>query len=161
MDNSPTSPPEQPAATPELRWAPPATLVVLGWIGAVAALYWCVRGASEPTGRLLAGVTVLVLASAALFGSRARPRLTADRTGVAVRGLSTRTRFDWSAVSGVRLVHTRRFGRDMPSLEIDARASGDTEDRLMVFGWLDLGADPGDVAEALATLRPAAGGADR
>lgn len=152
MDNS---------VTPDarvLRWSPPAALVVLGWCGAVAALFWCVLGAHEPTGRLLAGVTVLVLASAALYGSRARPRLAADRAGLSVRGLGAPTRFDWSAVSRVRLVHTRRFGRDVPSLEIDARAPGDADDRLLVFGWLDLGADPRDVAEALETLRGSAPG---
>jgi Bacterial PH domain len=136
-----------------LRWSPPAALVALGWCGTVAALFWCLLGAREPTGRLLAGVSVLVLASAALFGSRARPRLTADGAGLSVRGLGAPTRFEWSAVSRVRLVHTRRFGRDVPSLEIDARAPGATDDRLLVFGWLDLGADPREVAEALETLR--------
>jgi hypothetical protein len=41
----------------------------------------------------------------------------------------------------------------MPTLEIDARGPDDRDDRLMVFGWLDLGTDPRDVAEDLDALR--------
>jgi hypothetical protein len=144
---------ERAAGAPGRRWSPPATLVALGWLGTAAALFWGVWGAAEPTGRLLAGVTVLVLGSAALFGSRARPRLAADDTGLVVRGLTGETRFDWARVSRLRLVRTRRFGREMPTLEIDARGPDDRDDRLMVFGWLDLGTDPRDVAEDLDALR--------
>jgi len=135
------------------RWAPPIALVVIGWLGAAAAAFWCVAGTSDATGRLLAGVTVLVLASAALFGSRARPRLAASPTGLAIRGVGGPVRYEWEQVSRVRLVHTRRFGRDVASLEVEARGPGDEDERLLVFGWLDLGADPRDVADALATLR--------
>ncbi|HTF52479.1 MAG TPA: PH domain-containing protein [Pseudonocardia sp.] len=149
MDNFAT--PDSPAVY-NYRWAPPLGLVVLGWLGALASAFWCFI-ATEPTGRLLAGVAVLVLASAALFGSRARPRLAADRAGLAVRGLGRAMHFDWSEVSRMRLVHTRRFGRDTPSLEIEARGPGDADDRLLVFGWLDLGTDPRDVADALNALR--------
>ena len=149
MDNFAT--PDSPAVHNH-RWAPPLGLVVLGWLGALASTFWCALG-TEPTGRLLAGVAVLVLASAALYGSTARPRLAADRAGLAVRGLGRARHFDWSGVSRMRLVHTRRFGRDVPSLEIEARGPGDADDRLMVFGWLDLGTDPRDVADALRALR--------
>jgi hypothetical protein len=149
VDNFAT--PDSPAVH-NRRWAPRLGLVVLGWLGALAAAFWCVLG-TEATGRLLAGVAVLVLGSAALFGSRARPRLAADRAGLEVRGLGRATHFDWSGVSRMRLVHTRRLGRDMPILEIEARRPGDPDDRLMVFGWLDLGADPRDVTEALHALR--------
>jgi len=99
------------------RWAPPIALVVIGWLGAAAAAFWCVAGTSDATGRLLAGVTVLVLASAALFGSWARPRLAASPTGLAIRGVGGPVRYEWEQVSRVRLVHTRRFGRDVASLE--------------------------------------------
>jgi Bacterial PH domain len=149
VDNSTT--PGSPAVH-NFRWAPPAALVVLGWFGALAALFWCALGTSEPTGRLLAGVTVLVLASAALFGSAARPRLAADHAGLRVRGLLATRGFDWAQVSRVRVVHTRRFGRDMPSLEVETRGPGE-EEGLLVFGWLDLGTDPREVADTLDALR--------
>ena len=135
------------------RWAPPAALVAACWLGAAAAVVWCALDDSDRAGRLLAAVSVLVLVSAALFGSRARPRLAADRTGLRVRGLLGAQGFDWAQVSRVRLVNTRRFGRDVPSLEIEARGPEDDDDRLLVFGWLDLGTDPRDVADTLDALR--------
>jgi PH (Pleckstrin Homology) domain-containing protein len=135
------------------RWAPPVALVAVCWLGAAAAALWCALAGADPTGRLLAAVTVLVLASAAVFGSRARPRLTADPTGLRVRGLLGTRGFEWSQVSRMRLVNTRRFGRDVPSLEIEARGPGDDDDRLLVFSWFDLGTDPRDVADTLHTLR--------
>ncbi|MDT7656739.1 MAG: hypothetical protein QOF38_1454 [Pseudonocardiales bacterium] len=150
MDNSAT--PGSPAVH-NFRWAPPAALVVVGWLGALAALFWCALGTSEPTGRLLAGVTVLVLGSAALFGSVARPRLAADRAGLRVRGPLSAKEFDWAQVSRIRLVHTRRFGRDVPSLEIETRGSGADDEGLLVFSWLDLGTDPREVADTLDSLR--------
>jgi hypothetical protein len=127
--------------------------VAVSWLGAAAAAVWCALGGADPAGRLLAGVTVLVLASAGLFGSRARPRLAADRDGLRVRGLLGTQGFEWGQVSRVRLVNSRRLGRDVPSLEIEARGPEDDDDRLLVFGWLDLGTDPRDVADALHTLR--------
>lgn len=135
------------------RWAPPAALVAVCWLGAAAAVVWCALGGGDPTGRLLAAVSVLVLAAAALFGSRARPRLAADRTGLRVRGLLGTRGFEWAQVSRVRLVNTRRFGRDLPILEIEARGPEDDDDRLLVFGWLDLGTDPREVADTLDILR--------
>jgi hypothetical protein len=149
VDNSAT--PGSPAVH-NFRWAPPVALVAVGWLGALAALFWCALGTSEPTGRLLAGVTVLVLGSAALFGSTARPRLAADRAGLRVRGLLGTKEFDWAQVSRVRLVHTRRFGRDVPILEIETRGRGVDDEGLLVFGWLDLGTDPREVADALTEI---------
>lgn len=126
--------------------------MAVGWLAAAAALYWCLVGAQQPMGRLLGGVAVLLLGTAAVFGSLARPRLTADRAGIAIRGFGRAQRYPWSEVNRVRLVHTRRFGRDMATLEVDLRQP-DADERLVVFGFLDLGADPRDVSETLAALR--------
>lgn len=139
--------PREPAVD-NYEWAAPVALLVVGWVAAAAALAWCVWGSGDAAGRLLAGVAVLVLAGGALFGSLARPRLAATRSGVRVRGLLGRAEFGWSEVSRTRLVHTRRFGRDVPTLELEVR-----DERLFVFGRLDLGADPRDVADALEGLR--------
>lgn len=135
------------------RWAPRLPLVVVGWLAAAGALYWCLFGAQQPMGRLLGGVAVLLLGTAAMFGSRARPRLAADGAGIGIRGFGRAERYPWSEVNRVQLVHTRRFGRDMATLEIDLRQPN-ADERLVVFGWLDLGADPREVSETLAALRP-------
>lgn len=145
MDNS--AGPGEPAVD-NYAWAVPAALLAAGWLAAAAALAWCAFGSGDAAGRLLAGVAVLVLGGGALFGSLARPRLAATRSGVRVRGMFRGLDFGWSEVSRLRLVHTRRFGRDVPTLELEVR-----DDRLFVFGRFDLGADPRDVADTLEGLR--------
>jgi hypothetical protein len=139
------------------RWAPPVALVVVGWVAAVAALAWCVLGSADPAGRLLGGVAALVLTVAALFGTLARPRLAADHSGLRVRGFGGTASYGWPQISRLRLVHTRRFGRNVPTLEIEVWAGGPEaaqDERLLVFGWLELGADPRDVADDLRAVRP-------
>jgi hypothetical protein len=137
------------------RWGPPLALTITGWLASAVAACWCLFGTEDAPGRLFAGVTALVFAAAALFGTRANPRLAASGAGIEVRGLSGARRYDWGQIAGVRLVHTRRLGRDVPTLEIDAcdGAGVDAEERLLVFGRMDLGADPRDVADTLDVLR--------
>jgi hypothetical protein len=90
---------------------------------------------------------------AATFGSRARPRLRADADGLTVGGLLRTRHHPWPLVQNVRVLRVRRFGRESSLLEVDTlTASGD--ERLLVFGRLDLAADPEDVAPQLLALRP-------
>lgn len=139
-----------------LRWSPPSVLVGLAWLGAGAAAAWCAllfAGGADPAGRLIAGVAAVGLAVAAVFGTVARPRLTADAAGLTVRGLAGARHARWSRVGGIRVVPTRRLGRQTWLLEIDV-LDHDGAERLLVFGRLDVGADPRDVAAALADRRP-------
>jgi hypothetical protein len=136
------------------RWATPAALVALGWLAAAAALVWCLAGTLDPAGRVFTGVTTLVLALGALAGSRARPRLAATSVGIEVGGVTGRRVYDWARVIEIRVVHTPRLGRKVATLEIEVRdTEADTGQRLHIFGQLDLGADPREVATALRTLR--------
>lgn len=136
------------------RWATPAALVAVGWLAAASALLWCLAGTLDPAGRVFTGVTTVVLALGALAGSRARPRLAATSKGIEVGGLTGRRAYDWARVIDVRVVQTPRLGRKVATLEIEVRdAEADTGERLHVFGQLDLGADPRDVATTLRTLR--------
>jgi hypothetical protein len=98
-------------------------------------------------------VATVGLALAALFGTRARPRLRADADGVTVGGLIRRRHVPWPQVRGVHARPVRRLGRDSTMLELDVVDPDGTE-RLLVFGLLDLGADPVDVAEAVRVARP-------
>jgi hypothetical protein len=135
-------------------WSPSAGLVGVAWTGAVAAAVWCTQlvGTADVPGLLLAVAATVGLVLAALYGTRARPRLRADGDGVVVRGLTTRT-VPWSQISGVRAQAVRRWGRDSTMLELDVVEPDGTE-RLLVFGRLDLGDDPVDVAEAVRAARP-------
>ena len=73
-------------------WSPPAGLVGVAWAGAAAAAVWCVPlvGTGDVPGLLLAAVATVGLALAAVYGTRARPRLVADADGVTVGGLAGR-----------------------------------------------------------------------
>ena len=51
----------------------------------------------------------------------------------------------------MRLVRTRRLGRDTATLEVDADNA--EPPALVVLGRLDLGADPEDVVDELLALR--------
>jgi hypothetical protein len=102
---------------------------------------------------LIAGVAAVVAGIAALFGTRARPRLRADADGLTVGGMVRARHHPWPFVKDVRLLRTRRFGREAVLLEVDTVDANDAE-HLLVFGRLDLDADPEDVLAKLRDLRP-------
>lgn len=137
-------------------WSPASGLVALGWVGTAAATAWCAlltTSGADPAGRLLAGVTAVVLLVAAVYGTRARPRLRVDADGLTVGGLLRARHHPWPLVRGVRVLRTRRFGRESSLLEVDT-VTADGGERLLLFGRLDLNADPEDVAPELLDLRP-------
>lgn len=155
------------------RWGPPVLIVVVGWLGTAAALWWLVAGPHDPGSRLFSGISVVVLALCTLYGTRARPRLALTSTGIEVRGLGGAQHYDWAHVDDVRLLHTPGLGRRTLTLEISVhsagtgadgagnrgfggRGTGDGEDveRLLIFSRLDLGADPRDVIDVLTAARP-------
>lgn len=138
-------------------WSPARGLVALAWAGAAGAAGWVavlvISGAADPAGYVFATGCLAGLGLAALFGTRARPRLLADADGLTVGGLLHAQHHPWPLVRDVRVRRTRRLGRETSLLEVDAvTATG--EERLAVFGRLDLDADPEDVAAAIATVRP-------
>ena len=132
-----------------LTWSPRPALVVLAWVLAVALLVLAVAE-SAPEGRILAGIATIAMVLFAVFGTVARPRLRADGDGVAVRRLGGTTRWSWPQLT-VRVSRTRRLGRESSLLELDA-VDSDGDEHLIVLGWLDLGADPVEVAAALRGL---------
>ena len=103
--------------------------------------------ADDNAGRLLSGLATLLVSYLAAFATIARPRLSADVDGLAVRGFASTTHLPWHEVK-VKLQTTRRLGREQQTLELDA------DDRLVVLTKLDLGADPEEVAGVLHALRP-------
>ena len=137
------------------EWSPAVGLVVLAWLLAAAAAIWCAAlwwTGSDPAGGLLAAVLALAAGWAALFGTRARPRLRADPDGLTVKGLLRSHHHPWPFVTDVRVLRVRRLGRESSLLEVDT-INADGAERLLVFGRLDLAADPEDVAPQLRALR--------
>jgi hypothetical protein len=106
-------------------------------------------------------VAALGLGFAAVYGTRARPRLRVDAAGLAVGGLGGPRRYAWSRVGNVRVLTVRRLGRTTTLLEVDVLdADGDPDgpERLLVFGRLDLDADPDDVAAVVRAVRERSAG---
>ena len=138
------------------EWSPAPGLVVFAWLLTLAAAAWLVAltiSGSDPAGRLLAGVATVGAAVAAFFGTRARPRLRADADGLTVSGLFRTRHHPWPLVQNVRVLQVRRLGRRTSLLEIDT-VTTDGDEHLLVFGRLELAADPEDVAPELLALRP-------
>jgi len=102
---------------------------------------------ADAAGRLLFTLLALWLAGVVAADLGLGPRLRADPGGVEVRTLSVRRRLPWSAVRTVTVDQRDRYGLTARTLEVDA---GDT---LVVLGRRSLGADPRDVAAALAEIR--------
>jgi hypothetical protein len=129
-----------------VRWSVRRAETALAAGGGLALLgmVWLV----DAPGRLLgtvAGLGLLALAGSDLLW---RPRLAVDDTGIAVVTPGRRARLPWADVVDVRVDQRRHFGLASRTLEID------TGDDLVVLGRRSLGADPRDVAAALAARRP-------
>jgi hypothetical protein len=130
--------------------------VIVLWVGVAAATSWCwllFAAAADPAGRLIAGCAAVGLLGAAVFTTRARPRLHADADGLTVGGLLRARHHPWPLVQEVRVLRMRRWGRESTLLEIDT-VTADGGERLLLFGRFDLNADPEDVVPALRALRP-------
>ena len=154
-DGAPEAPDPVARGCPSGAWSPTPALVALAWAGAAAAAAWCalVAGTGDRAGLLLAAVAAVGLGLAALYGTRVRPRLRVDGSGVTVGGLAGARHHAWPQVGDVRVLTVRRLGRTSRLLEIDL-TDPDAGERLVVFGRLDLGAEPDDVAAVVRAARP-------
>lgn len=148
MDNRADQPTSDRSDT--LQWSTPTGLVATGGIGtALCAVLAVFTG--QITGTLLFAIVALALALMTAQGLRARPRLSVDASGIAVRALMHAYRWDHGQVR-VFLRTTRRFGRDNQLLELDG-IDVHGEERLVLLGRIDLGADPADVCDRIDQLR--------
>ena len=133
------------------EWSPPAGLLALGWaLTGAAALWWW--SATTATDQLFVGAVVLVLACTCVCGTIVRPRLRADRDGVAVRRIRGAQRWPWSQVE-FQVKPGHRLGRTVSVLELEVPEGRGYGGGLVVLTKLDLGQDPEEVAAALDSLR--------
>jgi hypothetical protein len=95
---------------------------------------WSPRPVETATA-ILGGLVVLLLA------------MLADPAGVQVRTLASRHRLPWSAIERVDVDEHTRYGLTSRTLELEAG------ELLVVLSKRALGADPRDVADALARIR--------
>lgn len=143
MDNSDPRPPVTAGTDfpgPGSRtWRPSTALpLVLLALAAVA-----VPGAAlprEPIDRIVAGAAAVALL--ALAGAAWRRRLVGGPRGLLVGGVTGTRLVPWSAVRTIDCGRTKRTGS--ATLEIDL-----VDDDLLLFGRVELGTDPADVAAEL------------
>lgn len=134
------------------NWSTPVTVAWLALAGAALAVVLAVLGGG-PGATVFWAVAALVFAVFAAHVLRARPRLAVDAAGVTVRASLHTYRWEHGQLK-VLLRTTRRFGREGRLLELDG-IDADGEERLVLLGRFDLGADPVDVHERLTELRAA------
>ena len=135
-------------------WATPLPAVIALVIGGFALVAASVFADVDPAGRLLVTVGAIGLWVISALAAYQRPRLwidEADPSGdrLAVKRLSGVRTYRRDEISRIVVMKYPRLGRRVPMLEIDVRRAGEDEDRLMIFGRWDLGANPLDVYDAL------------
>jgi Bacterial PH domain len=132
-----------------LSWRVKPVLPVTKLLGAVAVVVLVVAfGRLDPVQWFLAVVVAAGLTGWALRDLIRPVRLTADTEGLTVvAGLLTRRHVPWTQIERVRVDRRARFGLRNELLEVDAGEA------LYLFSAPELGAEPQDVADALAALR--------
>ncbi|MGI9126483.1 MAG: PH domain-containing protein [Mycobacterium sp.] len=125
------------------EWSPPtAGIAAFAGAGILMAI-GCVV-ATDPPGRILAGIAAVGLLVFAMGSWRARPRLELLPDGLVYRGWLRTTTLRRPDIELIRITEFKRWGRKVRLLEIDT-----TGDRLLVLSRWDLGADPLDALDAL------------
>ena len=131
----------------ELRWGPRPGAFAFGGVLLATGVLWMIV-ASNFGDRIVAGAVMAVVLGLMFIGWRMRDRLRASVTGIVVGSVSGTREIPWSRVRRVEVVGRKRMGTVNHSLEIDL-----DDDELLVFGRMDLGQDPADVATELTRLR--------
>ncbi|MDT4990615.1 MAG: hypothetical protein QOH97_507 [Actinoplanes sp.] len=132
-----------------LSWRVKPVLPVTKLLGAGALLLLVAAfGRRDPVQWFLALVAAVGLTGWALRDLIRPVRLTADTEGLTViAGLLSRRQVPWSQVERVRVDRRARLGLSSELLEVDAG------DAIYLFSVYELGAEPQEVADALAPLK--------
>lgn len=133
--------------TTQWRWGPRPGAFAFGGVLLAAGVLWTTI-ATDVGDRIVAGSSVAVVLAIMFVGFRMRRRLSASVGGLIVGGVGGTRAIPWNRVRRVEVVGRGRLGTVNHSLEIDL-----DDDELLVFGRMDLGVDPADVATRLAALR--------
>jgi len=128
---------------PAMQWSPPPAAVGIE-AGAALLLIALALTAEDRAGVAAGLLAAALLGALAARDALVRPRLSAGQDGVCLASLPGRARrVPWAQVHAVRVDDRGRRGR---VLEIDLG------EELLVLGRHALGADPREVAAALATV---------
>jgi hypothetical protein len=109
--------------------------------------FGCVVVATDPPGRILAGIAAIGLLAFAAGSWRARPRLAITAEGLVYRGWVRSRTLRRTDIELIRITEFRRWGRKVRLLEIDVENGEDAQ--LLVLSRWDLGEDPLGVLDTL------------
>jgi hypothetical protein len=137
------------ARSPTCRFGPDRRLAAL-WAALTLAAIGIAVWSQDPAGRLLAGLSALILGSYVATDLVFWPRLTASRDGLLIRTPTARTNLAWADVDAIRVDERTRLGLMSRTLEIDAGPF------LVVFSRRALGDDPRTVLGTLEAFDPRA-----
>jgi hypothetical protein len=135
------------ADSTELRWGPRPGAFVFGGVLLATGVVWMIVAANTGD-RVIAGAVMIIVAAAMLAGWRMRDRLRASVHGLVVGSVSGSRVIAWDRVRRVEVVSHKRLGTVNNSLEVDL-----DDEELLVFGRMDLGRDPAEVAAQLVRIR--------
>jgi hypothetical protein len=135
------------ADSTELRWGPRPGAFVFGGVLLATGVVWMIVAANTGD-RVIAGAVMIIVAAAMLAGWRMRDRLRASVHGLVVGSVSGPRVIAWDRVRRVEVVSHKRLGTVNNSLEVDL-----DDEELLVFGRMDLGRDPAEVAAQLVRIR--------
>ena len=130
-----------------VRFVPDRRYTALAGAGALGGLIAALL-TSDPAGRVLFAVAVLVLVGYVVADLAFSPRVTASSTGIVINAPLTRVHLDWDEVGEVRAETRFRRGLRSTTLEIDAG------ELLAVFSRRALGVEPVEAAARIEAFRP-------
>jgi hypothetical protein len=122
-------------------------LLVVGCAAVVGVLAWVLLLAVDPMDRVVGVVIAVIVAAATAWASRRR--LVGGPRGLLIGGIGGARMVPWSQVRGLDAARSQRLGIASTTIEIDL-----VDDDLLVFGRIDLGADPVEVLNALRAFAP-------
>lgn len=123
-------------------WRPRRELLVVGCAAVIGVLGWVLLLAVNPMDRVVGVVIAVILGAATAWAWRRR--LVGGPRGLLIGGFGGARLVPWSQVRGLDAARSQRLGIASTTIEIDL-----VDDDLLVFGRIDLGADPVDVLAAL------------
>ncbi|AZI56923.1 PH domain-containing protein [Nakamurella antarctica] len=127
-------------------WGPQTVLLVAGGALTAGAIVWSLLAVNS-VDKLVTGAAVLIFALMTGVGLMMRQRLTVSASGLVIGTALGRVTVTWAQVAAISTPQRSRLGVSSRTLEIDL-----DDDGLLVFGKVDLGADPTEVAAALLSL---------
>jgi hypothetical protein len=122
-------------------------LLLVGCAAVLGVLAWVLLLAVDPMDRAV-GVVIAVIVGVAT-GWAWRRRLVGGPRGLLIGGFGGTRLVPWSQVRGLDAARSQRLGIASTTIEIDL-----VDDDLLVFGRIDLGADPVDVLAELRAFSP-------